>query len=201
MRIYLAAAMLLGLYLLPWVVNPSASLTPNGYDLAEWSSLNPAVLSQTPPLLTSLLLRLPLACVGLVIVFSTRRSLLAVLVVLITIAALLPPLEFIRSTGDPNYRQQAAIALVTLILGSLGVTRSLARYRVWMAVGIALIGALAALVGLAQAYDLMHSFGLPTQIGAGGVGMILTFLAIAGIQASAAVKERRITPLHPVRSA
>ncbi|MCU0513679.1 MAG: hypothetical protein MUE40_14060 [Anaerolineae bacterium] len=47
-------------YLLPWVVNPGAALTPGAYDLAEWVSLTPMARGQSPVLLTPLLLRLPL---------------------------------------------------------------------------------------------------------------------------------------------
>lgn len=179
MRIYIAAALMLSLYLLPWVVNPSASLTPNGYDLAEWASVHPAVQVQTPMLLTSLLLRLPLACLALLVAFGARRGVLPALIVLIAAAELLPPPEFILATGDPNYRQKAALALLTLVGGALGWGEILPRYRRWIAAGIALVGALASVLGLAQGYSLMRSLELPTQIGAGAVGMAAAFGIVA----------------------
>ncbi len=191
MRIYAAAALLLACYLLPWVVNPSASLTANGYDLAEWSSLHPVVQSQTPPLFTSLLLRLPLACVGLLTAFGAhRRSPLAGLTVLVTAAALLPPPEFAGETGNPNYRQEAVLVLATLIAGGIGVSGLLPRYRRWIAVGIAVIGGLAGLTGLAQAYDLMLGFGLAMQIGAGGVGLVTVFAVAALVLAAGEIRGR-----------
>jgi hypothetical protein len=191
MRIYAAAILLLGLYLLPWVVNPSVSLTANGYDLAEWSSLHPAVQAQTPMLLTSLLLRLPLACVALLIAFCARRNVLAALVVLVTAVALLPPLEFVRDFGNPNYRQLAALALITLVGGGVGLSGFVPRYHRLITAGVALVGAAAGLLGLAQAYDLMRGFGLAAQIGAGGPGLILMFMSVAGALAISEIRQRR----------
>ncbi|MFN8448358.1 MAG: hypothetical protein U0521_07145 [Anaerolineae bacterium] len=179
MRNYLAAALLLIVYLFPWVVNPSASLTANAYDLAAWASVHPAVQAETPTLLTCLLLRLPLACIALLVAFGARRSALSALVVLVAVAALLPPLEFIHDTGNPNYRQQAALALLTLLAGGIGVSGILPRYRGWIAVGIALVGAASSALGLLRGYELMRGFGLETQIGVGGVGLALAFAVIA----------------------
>lgn len=179
MRMYLAAALLLIVYLFPWVVNPSVSLTANAYDLAAWASVHPAVQAETPTLLTCLLLRLPLACIGLLVAFGARRSALSALVTLVVVAALLPPLEFVHDTGNPNDRQQAALALLTLIGGGIGVSGMLPRYRGWIAAGIALTGAAASALGLPRGYELMRGFGLATQIGAGGVGLALAFAVIA----------------------
>jgi hypothetical protein len=169
-------------YLLPWLVNPGVSLSPNGYDLAEWASLHPAVRNAIPALLTSLLLRLPLACFALLIAFTTRRGLLPALIVLITALALLPPPEFIKALDDPNYRQQAALAVFTLIGGAVGLSGKLPRQRHWIAATVGLLGALASLVGLLQSYDLMRGFALPTQIGIGGALLALTFIIVVGVE-------------------
>jgi hypothetical protein len=171
---------MLVLYLFPWVVNPGVSLSPNGYDLAEWASLHPTVREATPTLLTSLLLRLPLACFALLIAFTAKRSLLPALIVLVTAVALLPPPEFIKQLNDPNFRQQAALALFTLIGGIIGLSGKMPRIHHWIAAGIGLIGALASVIGLVQSYDLMRGFNLPTQIGAGGVLLALMFVVVAG---------------------
>lgn len=190
MRIYLVAALMLALYLLPWVVNLSASLTPNGYDLAEWTSLHPAARAQTPMLLTSLLLRLPLVCIALVVAFGAPRRLSSALVVLIIAAALLPP-EIIPLTDNPNSRQLGALAFGTLIIGMVGVSGVLARYRRWLASGSALIGAVASAVGVLQALELMRGFTLSAQVGAGSVGLTLLFLGTAGVFAVAAIRRQR----------
>ncbi len=183
MRIYILIALMLVLYLFPWLVNPAASLSPNGYDLAEWTSLHPAVHTQTPMLLTSLFLRLPLVCLALLIAFSTQRGIIPALLVLLIAVALLPPLEFIHAIDDPNYRQQAALALVTLISGVVGLSMVLPRYRHWIATTIAIVGAAASLNGLAQSYDLMRGFQLPSQIGLGGIALGIVFVVTAGVTA------------------
>ena len=172
MRIYLVIALMLVFYAFPWVVNPAASLSPNAYDLAEWTSLHPAVRAETPMLLTSLLLRLPLACLALLIAFRARRNWFSVIVVLLIGLALLPPLEFIKTLGDPNYDQQAALAAITLIGGAIGLSGILPRARRWIAAGIALVGASGERDRLAS--GLQPDARLPTpdanRAGRGGAG-------------------------------
>ena len=179
MRIYVIAALMFALYLLPWVVNPAASLTPNGYELAEWTSLHPAVRGANPPLLTSLLLRLPLVCLALLIAFTTRRGIPPVVIVLVVTAGLLP-LGLLDAVDDPNYRQQGALALLTLIGGAVGISGVLPRYRRFIATGIALIAAAASIIGLLQGVDLMLGFELPAQVGLGGVALAVVFVVAAG---------------------
>ncbi len=67
LRFWLLIAVMLVCYALPWVINPGVSLTLGGYDLGEWASLHEAVRGEQPPLLTSFLLRLPLALVAVLI--------------------------------------------------------------------------------------------------------------------------------------
>jgi hypothetical protein len=168
-----------GLYLLPWVVNPEASLTPNGYELAEWTSLHPVVRGGNPPLVPSLLLRLPLVCIPLVVAFSARqRSPLAALLVLVVSAGLLPP-ELLQASGNANSSQQGVLALVTLIGGMIGVSGILPKVRRWIATGAALVGAIASVLGLAQGVDLMRGFNLPAEIGLGGVALATAFALTA----------------------
>ena len=174
---------MLVLYLFPWLINPSVSLSPNGYDLAEWASLHPAVRDATPALLTSLLLRLPLACLALLIAFTMRRGLLPALIMLIAAAALLPPPEFIKALDDPNYRQQAALALFTLLGGGVGLSGRLPRARHWIAAAIGLVGALASVIGLIQSDDLMRGLQLPTQPGLGGILLVVMFILVASAEA------------------
>ncbi|HVU11294.1 MAG TPA: hypothetical protein VHD90_08450 [Phototrophicaceae bacterium] len=178
--IYIAVALMLVLYVFPWLVNPSASLSPNAYDLAEWASLHPLVHAQTPALLTPLLLRLPLACLALLIAFSTqRRNLISALIVIVLAVALLPP-ELILPTSDPNSQQMQLLAAITLVGGLIGVSGILPRLRAWIAVAVALIGAAAGALGVAQSYALMRGFNLPMQIGMGGVALTIAFVLVAG---------------------
>jgi hypothetical protein len=182
LRFYLLIGLMVVLYAMPWLVNPAASLTPNAYDLAEWASLHPAVHAQTPTLLTSLLLRLPLACFALLAAFTTKRSWFAVLVILLITIALLPPPEFIKMLDSPNYSQQMLLAGLTLIGCAVGMGNALpSAQRRWIAAGIALVGAFVSVIGLVQAYDLMRGFELPTQIGLCGVALGLVFVMTSGV--------------------
>lgn len=186
MRIYALIALMFGLYLLPWVVNPAVSLTMNGYELAEWTSLHPVVQASNPPLLTSFLLRLPLVCIALLAAFTSSTSawtnrIIPGLIVLVVAAGMLPP-ELIQATDNPNSRQQGILALVTLIGGGIGLSGVLPRYRKWAAAGIAMVGAVASITGLAQGVELLRGFELPVQIGIGGAGLAAAFvIALAGI--------------------
>ncbi len=114
--------MLVGLallsYCLPWIHNPGTSLSLNAYDLAEWATLHPSVRTSTPPLITSLLLRLPLLCLALAIVVNSLQSNgIKLMLICITAVALLPPLEFFGSAfEDINYRQQFILAMITLLV-------------------------------------------------------------------------------------
>ena len=174
------ALLMLVLYTMPWLVNPSVSLTPGAYDLAEWTSLHPAVRSETPALLTTLLLRLPLACVGLLIAFSARgNKLIPAIAVLLIAAALLPPLEFIRALGDSNYQQQFALSLVTFTGGAIGLSGILTHRHHAIVVSLAMIGAAASIIGLFNGYQLMRGFDLPVQVGFGGMLLVLVFAATA----------------------
>ena len=66
-RFWLLIGVMIACYVLPWVINPGVSLTLGGYDLGEWTSLHEAVRGEQPPLLTSFLLRLPLALIAMLV--------------------------------------------------------------------------------------------------------------------------------------
>ncbi len=183
MRIYVIVALMLALYLLPWVTNPSAALSLNGYDLAEWTSLHPAVRDAAIPLLPTAFLRLPLACFALLIAFSARRTWFAGIVTIILALSVLRP-EFITALGDPNYRQQAALAVIALVGGGIGFSGALKRWHHWIAAGAAVIGAAACIAGLLLGYGLMRDFSLPTGFGLGGLALALAFALTAGAAAA-----------------
>jgi hypothetical protein len=186
LRIYALIALMFVMYLLPWVANPAASLTMNGYELAEWTSLHPTAQNANQPLLTSLLLRLPLVCIALLAAFMSlidqwTSRIIPALIVLVVAAGLLPP-ELIQATDNPNSRQQGILALVTLVGGAIGLSGIFRRHRRWIAAGIAGIGAAASLIGLAQGLDMMRSFAVPTEVGIGGIGLAATFvIAVLGL--------------------
>jgi hypothetical protein len=171
--LWLFMALALAAYALPWVINTSAALTLNGYDLAEWISLHPAARNQEPILLTSLLLRLPLLCLCGLIAIQAQRPLftlgwwLRAIGIALLVLAQLPPLEFANTPNDPNYQQQLALALVSLVLGGLGLSGILARWRLPIALILVVLGCGASLAGLSQSIGMMNDFSLAAQTGSG----------------------------------
>lgn len=168
-------ALAIGVYSLPWVTNPGASLTLNGYDLAEWSSLHPVVRAADPPLIAAFALRSPLLCISILIAFAPRRNTwLRTVLILAIVGVLLPPPEFFTSSfDDPNFRQMLLLAIAAFACGAAGAAYPGQRWR--MTIQFAAIFALitASLGGLVTGLNLMRQFDLPVQIGPGGVGLIL----------------------------
>lgn len=165
---------LLAAYLLPWVQGGSASLTFGAYDLAEWTSLHPAVRGGSPPFLAPLLLRAVLTCIVLYAAFAAplqgAQRLLALGIVVVLSAAQLPPLEFFTSArGDANYQQQAVLALITLVIGSAAVFLGRHRYRRWVAAGAAVLGCIVAFTGITQTLLLFQRFEIAALVGMGAV--------------------------------
>jgi len=175
-------------YCLPWLLNPGVSLSFGVYDLAEWTSLHPVVRAGSPPLLLTLVLRLPLICLTVMFAFSRAHILLRAIFVLVIAAALLPPLEFItQSPDDPNYRQQFFLALATFGIGGIGLSGFLARWHRMIQIGGGIVGAVTAIWGLAQAYELMNAYRLPVQLGLGGLFFIGLCIAFSLVE----IKETR----------
>ena len=168
-------------YCLPWLTNSGSSLSLGAYDLAEWASLHPAIRGANPPLLMSLLLRLPLACFGLVITptLLMHSSGKRIAFLLLLGIALLPPLEFFTQyRDDPNYQQQFALALITIIVGVAWLAIRSIKWDKILSIICVLVGAISSLVGLIQGYNLMHGFALPAQIGLGGLMFIILNMGI-----------------------
>jgi hypothetical protein len=181
------ATLLLAAYALPWLKSTGAALTFGGYDLAEWVSLHPQVRGGNPPLLPTLLLRLPLTCAALLLALLSARvrvswiDVLRIVAVCLLAAAQLPPLEFFTiAQGDINYQQQFALAFVSLFGGAIGLFAPLGRVRPIAAELIALIGAAASIVGLTEAVRLVSSFGIPTTPALGGLITATVFVLLAG---------------------
>ncbi len=182
----------LAAYLLPWLNAPGTALSMGGYDLAEWTSLYPELRFAQPPLLVTLALRLPSAL--LIILLAMHHSdeyitpfrlrwILMLLAVLITSIALLPPLEFISNTDDPNYRQQFALAAATLALGTLSLFRLPVLHTAWARLNLALLGLGISGIALAEAQRLLIGLSMPVAIGPGGIGTGLAFALLAAFNA------------------
>lgn len=172
----LLMALLVGL-LLPWLLAPSAAMTLNAYDLAEWASLHPAQRSANPPLVAPLLLRVQLvilcALIG-VVTQGVRGKGAAGLVILSLAVAQLPPIEFVSDIGNLNYRQQFGLALASLVLGMMTLLWINRRWKPLFVAALGLVGALTTLAGGWLALDVYASLA-----GGGGAGLGLWIAATA----------------------
>ncbi len=176
--VFLAGA-LVG-YLLPWIVAPSAPMSLNAYDLAEWVSLHPSQHHTTPPLHTSLLLRAHLAFLSVlfaIVSVKGQSRLVLALSILILAAAQLPPPEFVLDPGNLNYRQQFGLALTSLVAGLLLLVFTRRRLHSIVLVFVPLFGIIATVHGLSQAFEVYAS--LHTR-GAIGLGPWILVAAYAG---------------------
>jgi hypothetical protein len=192
--LWIGALFLLGCaaYSLPWLANHSTGLSFGAYDLAEWASLHPAVRGANPTLLASFLLRLPLACLGLLCFIGLYRENLWLRLIFLALIgiALLPPLEFFTQyRDDPNYRQQFFLAVSTVLFGILSMSLVRRDYIRPLVIALVLIGAISSLWGLLQGYSLMTAFNLTTRISFGGIALLaiyaLTgFVLLRGFQPS-----------------
>ncbi|MDZ4764956.1 MAG: hypothetical protein SGI73_10420 [Chloroflexota bacterium] len=178
------AAALVG-YALPSAIGTGAALTFNAYDLAEWVTLNPASNAETPPLFSAFLLRAPLMGIGIyaaAYAAQQRRSRWVYgLVWLALTAGLVPPFEFIDYLGNPNYRQQAALSLLTLIIGGVLFVPFIRRVVSPRIVGIvaAIFGGVTVIGGVLRGLELMSVYGVALTMGAGA------FVCAAGCFAAA----------------
>lgn len=183
--ILLLVALSLVAYTLPWLVNPGVGLTMGAYDLAEWSTLHPVVRGETPALLTSLFLRLPLVCMVVILSLSTlprdSRTWWIGLILVVGIALFsMPPLEFfVNARGDINYQQQFVLGTSAFLLALAGYSGRIVRFRQYIIIAAVGVGVLSALLGLQRAYRLMYGFSMPLQVGFGAIGMITAFVMIA----------------------
>lgn len=165
-------------YHLPWVEHVTAGFTMNGFDLAEWTSLHPAVRSSTPPLLATFLLRAPhvaavlaLACAvsGL---GSARWRTAGWALALVLAARFIPPVEFFQSArSDPNYRQMALLTGLGMagVLGVMALRRVVTRRSALCGAVVLGVGMAAGWVGLSRALVLLDNFEIAVVVGRGVV--------------------------------
>lgn len=181
-------------YFIPWIITSAGGLQMGAYDLAEWSSLVPSVRQSAPFLWTSLALRLPLAIIGVLLSISiaTTHRRWSSVVLIVTVIALLPPIEFFTIyRDDANYRQQFIIALFVLIVGGAGILRRATNKRRWIIISLSILACVASGIGISQAYRLMQNFRLPISFGVGGVITTMSLVAVATMHI---IKQSRTPP-------
>ena len=174
-------------YFLPWYTHETAGFTMNGWDIAEWSSLHPAVRSESPAMLTSLLLRLPHVVIafGLAILANCLQDGRIRWIVRIGAMAwairMMPPWDFLTSASDDlNYRQMAMLTGVGLVsvLVAIGLGRSFQRLQVLVMVGVLIIAGGSGLSGVSRVGNFLDGFEIDVTV---GVGLALYLAAVLGM--------------------
>ncbi len=194
--IWAAVILLLALYLLPWASHRSTSLTLQAYDLAEWTSLHPAVHSGQMPLLVTALLRLPLVFLGLLLALNPLqgKSWLGWLTTLLFAIALLPPVSFIKQLDNSNYALQFTLSLTVLILGAAAQLPMITKYKGIINPLLAALMAGVALSGGLQGLLLLQGFQLNVQAGIGWLLFIMLSLFLVALMLARLTTQRRNNP-------
>ena len=194
--LYLFLAVTLIGYVLPWAVAPSATMTLNAYDLAEWASLHPLQRQTNPALLAPLELRLQLVILsvglGLLAVGRAQRWLSFLLILLLALAQL-PPFEFIYDMRNTNYSQQFRLAAISLVVAMAATPFNLRRLRPYALILLSILGVGSALHGAAQALDLLALLG---QGASAGAGLWISIVSYGGIIVVAVASLLEDQPAH-----
>lgn len=186
-------------YFLPWVWTSTAALTPNAYDLAEWTTLHPAVRHVSPPLLPSFLLRAALGVLTVLIVLQSSQTngrWFGRMLALGGIVIMLPPADFfLFARADINYQQQFYLSGFTLLLvlgAAFGNNRLPILIQKILVLLFAVLGFVAGIWGLTLSMKTLSVFGVDMLIGGGGIlfcGILLAF----GIDAVASLSKQQKT--------
>jgi hypothetical protein len=197
----LLIGLLIAALYLPWLASPAAGLTFGVIDLAEWTSLHPTV-RENDLLLPGVLRAVPLFAAWLTAFShgaqrrSSGRWWIGAAICLLLVVLLLPPLEILTSArSDGNYRQQAVISGLALIVSVVGLLWG--GDRQWAAVGLttgAVGGLVSSLMGVLQAYSLMRGFYLPVSLGFGAVISLVVFALFAITGLAAWRNQKRVRP-------
>ncbi|MCL4239179.1 MAG: hypothetical protein KJ047_13130 [Anaerolineae bacterium] len=172
----------------PWYTHSTAAFTLNAFDLAEWTSLHPAVRASSPALLTSFLLRAPqLTLVAALALLANgfgdarARWLLRAAALLIALR-FLPPREFFGSAAsDPNFRQMMLLTALSMgsVLAAILVQGLAPRWRGLLVATLLALGVGAGWWGLARAHTLLDNFEIAVSVGVGAVGYTASSALVA----------------------
>lgn len=176
-------------YYLPWYTHKTAGFTMNAFDLAEWSSLHPSVRSESPELVTTLLLRLPHLMIVAALALAAnglRDPRLRWIVRGAALALALrmaPPTDFFRTASDdPNYQQMALLTGfgLLLVVAALPLNRLSKRWLMWLIAALVVIGSGAGWAGLSRTDVLMDNFEINVRIGPGIILYTLATILLIG---------------------
>jgi hypothetical protein len=198
--VWLIWAMALIAYILPWVNSHSSALAFNGYDLAEWSRLHPALEHAFDPLAIALLLRLPLICLAWIAVclIPNRRWWIALGIIVIFSIALQPPIEFYtRFRDDPNYQQLASLSILTFIAGLFIL--NLRKLQLYLLVGLTVISVCVLITAIWQSTRLVANSIPNSTLGTGAILSIACMMCIGVLSGIMWKKTNRAAFHYPVK--
>ncbi len=181
--LYIAIAIGLFGYIMPWIITPTTPLTLGAYDLAEWASLHPSQPHTSPALLVPLLLRIQLLIITILVAISSTDNMksrfISLIVIIILFIAQLPPLEFLISASDNiNYQQQMVLAVISLMAGIGLIVVKLPKLRDYILIVAIILGVGASWFGLEQAQQL---YTLSLQEYTVGFGIWILIVAYVGV--------------------
>ncbi|MBN1679053.1 MAG: hypothetical protein JW966_02095 [Anaerolineae bacterium] len=206
--IVIGLLLMIGCYHMPWFSHTTAGFTMNGFDLAEWTSLHPAVRSSSPAMLTSFLLRVPQLAAAAALALTAnqlrdpRSRWLIRAAAMLAALRLIPPTDFFTgASDDPNYRQMALLTAIgaAAVLGSMPLSRVSSRWQVGGLVVILFGGTAAGWWGLSRAHTLLGNFQIDVSIGVGIVGYSLVAVLTAGLALGIGWLRRRHPGLDAAR--
>jgi hypothetical protein len=206
---WMIVALALGMvaYYLPWFTHKTAGFTMNAFDLAEWTSLHPAVRSESPAMLTSFLLRAPQVALVMALAIAASRLddprsrwIMRAMAMLLALR-FVPPTDFLGSAqDDPNYRQMALMTVIGLasVVAVVPLHRTVRRWHDVLLGGVLLIGTAAGWWGLSRAKTLLDNFEIGVSTGPGVILFsVITVIVLGALLWSARLRLRQGEPIHP----
>lgn len=176
---------------IPWHVHEVAAFTLNAFDLAEWVSLHPATRAENPPLLSSILLRLPLVLLGLSTALSAnflrdeRLRWIWRLAALLVVLRLNPPIDFYRSPNGVSLNAQhlayLTFAGIGLVLIIIAIGRRIRPFYFPLMAALWIVILAVSWEGLSRATRTIESLQIDVGYGAGIYSLIGIAAGVIGV--------------------
>lgn len=162
-----------------WVNAPSQALSLNLYDWAEWISLTPS--ERAGMLLISGFLRLSvvwlMTAAAFIVAHTYRFRWVWLGIAALLFVAQLPPFEFFKALDDVNYRQQAFLSVLSLLL-SITIVGNMS-WRTLLLLILTFVTLVGITWGAFAAQAMMATYRLQTQLAANAI-IGLAALALVG---------------------
>ena len=187
--ILITTLLLFGVYHLPWTVHEVAAFSNNGFDLAEFMSLHPLIQNESPPLTTSLYLRMPIVIIALMLTLTAGQLKSPKMqwtwrgVALLMVLRLNPPEVFYPyGGGSLNDQQLGEMMFYGLGLIMMAIVLNSWLKRIYPILILALCGGM--LYGLDQGFntsiEIIEALQVQIETG-GGYYLMLALTGVVGI--------------------